>query len=124
MNKSKAGENNCLCEQCELRYQCFTQERIFSDSLQQGLFEAMIAEGMNKEAAVSAVKEEIKFRMEQKPWISDSGDSTTITYPNISTYDPNYTTWTTCDSSNISNINYTCGNGKEYNFNVHEKCFR
>lgn len=56
-----------MCNDCELRFKCFTQERIFSDPLYQGLYEAMIAQGMEGDAAILAVAEEIKEALRPQP---------------------------------------------------------
>lgn len=68
MRKSKAGSEKCICETCPRRFECFTQERVFSDALLQGLFEAIIAEGTSREEAIRQVKEEIKFRLHEDVW--------------------------------------------------------
>lgn len=66
-HKSKAGEEEgCRCNDCPLRFQCFTQERVFSDSLLQGLFEAIMAEGFDKEEALKQVKSEIAGKLNQR----------------------------------------------------------
>ena len=62
-HKSKALEEGCLCSKCIFRFQCFTQERVFSDPIYQGLFEALIAKGKSREEAIDEVAQEIKNRM-------------------------------------------------------------
>ena len=62
-HKKKALESDCLCSKCVFRFQCFTQERVFSDPIYQGLFEALMAQGKSKEEAIDEVANEIKLRM-------------------------------------------------------------
>ena len=62
-HKSKALEYSCLCDGCEFRFQCFTQERVFTNPIYQGLFEALMAQGRTKEEAIDEVTQEIKSRM-------------------------------------------------------------
>ena len=62
-HKSKALEDGCLCSDCKFKFQCFTQERIFSDPIFQGLFEALMAQGYSKEDALELVANEIKARI-------------------------------------------------------------
>ena len=62
-HKSNALEDDCLCSGCTYRFQCFTQERVFSDPVFQGLFEALIAQGKSRDEAVDTVAKEIKSRM-------------------------------------------------------------
>ena len=62
-HKKKALETDCLCSKCVFRFQCFTQERVFSDPIYQGLFEALMAQGKSKEEAIDEVANEIKLRM-------------------------------------------------------------
>jgi len=60
-HKNKALEDDCLCTQCKYRFQCFTQERVFSDPLYQGLFEALMAKGRSREEAIEEVANELKL---------------------------------------------------------------
>jgi|GEM_PF-6957698 len=62
-HKDKALADKCLCIGCSHRFECFTQERIFSDPIFQGLFEALMAQGMSKEDALEEVTEELKTRI-------------------------------------------------------------
>ena len=71
-HKDKALEDKCLCSKCEFRFQCFTQERVFSDPIFQGLFEALMAQGKSKEEALDEVTTEIKFRMDRPITVPDS----------------------------------------------------
>ena len=69
-HKKKAANDGCLCENCPHKFVCFTQERIFSDPLYQGLFEALMAKGRTKEEALEEVTHELKLvmtRREDKP---------------------------------------------------------
>ena len=68
--KSKTGKEGCACGSCSLRFQCFTQKRVFSDPIFQGLFEALIAQGMIEEEALEVVTQELKARM-TKPSTTD-----------------------------------------------------
>lgn len=79
-HKGKALEKDCLCNKCIFRFQCFTQERIFSDPILQGLFEALMAKGRSKEEALEEVTEEIKFRMGGKG-VDGIYDSSSGSYP-------------------------------------------
>lgn len=82
-HKGKALEDKCLCGECPHKFECFTQERIFSNPIFQGLFEALMAQGSTKEEALEQVAEEIKAR------IGGDGSLPVIIQPN--TY-PDYTT--------------------------------
>ena len=62
-HKSKALEDGCKCNECSLRFECFTQERIFSDPIFQGLFEVLMAQGKSREEALELVVNEIKARI-------------------------------------------------------------
>jgi len=62
-HKNKALEKDCLCSKCIFRFQCFTQERVFSDPIYQGLFEALMAKGRSREEAIDEVTQEIKNRI-------------------------------------------------------------
>ncbi len=62
-HKSQALESNCKCEECSLRFTCFTQERVFSDPIFQGLYEALLAQGKTKEEALEEVVRELKWKM-------------------------------------------------------------
>ena len=63
-HKNKALEDDCLCVNCKFRFQCFTQERVFSDPLYQGLYEALIALGRSREEALEEVTKELKFKIQ------------------------------------------------------------
>jgi hypothetical protein len=86
-HKSKASEKNCLCDNCNLRFVCFTQERIFSEALYQGLFEALMAQGRSKEEALQEVTSELKSRLPYsqivgKEWYGGSaGDTDGVSVP-------------------------------------------
>lgn len=62
-HKSHSLDKECLCSKCPLRFFCFTEERVFSDPIYQGLFEALMAQGKSKEEALDEVANEIKLRM-------------------------------------------------------------
>ena len=85
-HKNKALEEDCLCSKCIFRFQCFTQERVFSDPIYQGLFEALMAQGKSREEALDEVKNEIKFRMDRPIEIGGGSDGSdgigTIPFPN------------------------------------------
>ncbi len=121
-HKKKALEEDCLCSGCIFRFQCFTQERVFSDPIYQGLFEALMAQGKSKEEALDEVTNEIKLRMTKPLDISD-GIIPYIappftSYPPPSTIPPPGTSWEYNDGGNYA-INdkgvliYTMHNGKE-----------
>jgi len=146
MRKSKAGTGKCICGTCPRRFECFTQERVFSDALLQGLFEAILAEGVDREEAIKQVKDEIKFRLTREELERVKGDEwrpVPNIYPNTGTagspyyQPPTWRVWSkdssSCDSyaavssNNIKfdycnndtvNINYTMHNGKEYSFSA------
>ena len=112
-HKEKALEDDCLCSKCVFRFQCFTQERLFSDPILQGLFEALMAQGKSKEEALDEVTNEIKSRMNR---VSDG--SIAIDIPTIQPYVQPWVTggriagndWgTIIDSGNIS---FNDNNGK------------
>jgi len=110
-HKTKALDEECLCSKCPLRFQCFTQERIFSDPLYQGLYEALIGKGRTKEGALDEVVAELKFRMGRIPM----GDVVGV-LPNI-TISPLYS-----DSTNSINVSYTMRTGEEVSW--HGCCSR
>lgn len=66
-HKGRALEDECLCSKCPLRFECFTQERIFSNPIFQGLFEALTAKGYDREEALDLVSQEIKSRIGHYP---------------------------------------------------------
>jgi len=111
-HKSKALQEKCLCGDCPYKFECYTQERIFSDPIFQGLFEALIAQGMSKENALEEVNREIRLRIQRQampiasvPSIWDTAVST-----------PTWTT-TTSTAGNV-NITYTMCDGKEVSWNA------
>jgi hypothetical protein len=128
-HKSHIEDKKCMCSKCPLRFVCFTEERIFSDPIFQGLFEALMAKGLTKEEAVDLVANEIKLRIKMPTVTSESPS---IPYPI-----PNPTPWTiTTDiypSSNIPwtytyndrciNITYTMMNGDEVSWNANADKF-
>ena len=102
-HKDKALEDTCLCDKCSHKFECFTQERIFSDPILQGLFEALMAKGRTREEALEDVMGEIKLRIGSVP----AAGGTTI-------YDVPWTTITTIDGTTsapttIVNNNTTTG---------------
>jgi len=135
-HKSKALEEGCLCYKCVFRFQCFTQERIFSDPIFQGLFEALMAQGKSKEEALDEVIAEIKFKMNRPVEIgggSDGSDAVPyIPYPYPTTPDiqPYIQPWTVISdyygmSDNVTfdvndkgevYVSYTMHDGKEVNW--------
>lgn len=62
-HKSKSLSTPCLCSECPLRFQCFTNEQVFSDPLHQGLFEALMASGRTREEAIDEVTTELKYKI-------------------------------------------------------------
>lgn len=134
-HKDKALEKDCLCSKCMFRFQCFTQERVFSDPIFQGLFEALMAQGKSREEALDEVTNEIKFKMNLQPLIplpdgsgAPNTDNDPYTYP--STAVPYIQTWGTISyydsigSVVINDINgetlvsYTMHDGEEVNWKV------
>ncbi len=131
-HKNKALENECLCTKCVYRFQCFTQERIFSDPIYQGLFEALMAQGKTKEEALEEVTRELKWKI-SAPIIEPT---VTIPYvsPNTIPYQPispnSAPQWeivcggTYNDSVSIQDKNgncmvtYTMHDGKEVSWNA------
>uniref|UniRef100_A0A6M3JRI4 Uncharacterized protein n=1 Tax=viral metagenome TaxID=1070528 RepID=A0A6M3JRI4_9ZZZZ len=123
-HKKKALETDCLCSKCIFRFQCFTQERVFSDPIYQGLFEALMAQGKSKEEALDEVANEIKLRMNRfdlqpfEPVIQPY----TIPYPNSAPdVQPYVQPWTVISDSISFDANdkgevlvsYTMHDGKE-----------
>ncbi len=72
-HKTHANDEDCKCSGCTLRFHCFTEERVFSDSLVQGLFEALMAKGRTKEEAIDEVATELRGMIGgySKPYVSD-----------------------------------------------------
>ena len=118
-HKSKIAEKECQCNKCALRFSCFTGERIFSDPLYQGLYEALIAQGRTKEQALDEVSREMKINMKPIPVYPPVYQPAS---PNVSPYtwdtgaapyDPNR--WTiTCDNT----YTYTMSNGEKISWKV------
>lgn len=109
-HKSKALEDDCLCSKCSLRFSCFTEERIFSDPIFQGLFEALMAQGRSREEALDEVTAEIKFRINR---LSETGQS--YHSESLGTASPYAYCYVTSGSLNNHNgkINYTMRDGRE-----------
>lgn len=126
-HKSKALEDDCLCSKCEFRFQCFTQERVFSDPIFQGLFEALMAQGKSRKEALDEVTEEIKFRMTKPepftPHVPEVFPGTYVPPPTIQPYVGDwYTDGIHFNSDNVSFgvndlgallVTYTMHDGKE-----------
>ena len=117
-HKAKALEEGCLCTECVFRFQCFTRERIFSDPMYQGLFEAMMALGKSKEEAVDAVANEIKWnmRLDKTHPISGCENDGNGTYPWIY-YWHDYTDNISFDGNQIT---YTMSTGEAVSWNANE----
>ena len=122
-HKSRALEDDCLCSKCMFRFQCYTQERVFSDPIFQGLFEALMAQGKSKEEALLEVATEIKFRM-TKPSepISDQYDGT---YPPPATIIPYNSPWEVISAGDVDRSEYTnfsvTNDGKmQVNYTMHD----
>lgn len=128
-HKNKALEEQCLCNKCPHKFECFTQERIFSDPIFQGLFEALMAQGMSKEDALEEVTEELKSRLVNIPldkkdftWVDNTtftdwtyyntGVAVPISNDNTSVYKgPNYVC--SGEIENNGKITYHMANGKD-----------
>ena len=122
-HKSKALEEGCLCSKCKLRFQCFTQERVFSNPLYQGLFEALMAKGRSREEAIDEVVNELKYRISDIPSTSSDSIPSAVSYYSVTTP---YWTYVT-DRDNVSvqpqangtvQISYTLLNGEEVSWNA------
>jgi hypothetical protein len=142
-HKSEALEEKCKCNECEHKFECFTQERIFTDPIFQGLFEALIAKGLDRIAAIDAVANEIKARMTPQlvynvKW-NDTYGSDTYKQPQIPNNIQIPPIWGgtisssggvnsagTYDYNNLTidgnNVTYTMTNGEKVNFNVYKCC--
>jgi len=132
-HKNKTLEADCLCSKCIFRFQCFTQERVFSDPIYQGLFEALMAQGKSKEEALDEVANEIKLRMNRfdlQPF-EPTVQPYTVPYPNsapdVQPYIQPWTFisggWYNSDSISFDTndkgevlVNYTMCDGKEVNW--------
>ncbi len=121
--KSNALENECLCSKCPLRFSCFTQERIFSNPLYQGLFEALIAKGKTREEALEETTNEIKLAM-SRPDVYDNTiyihpEGNTTVSPNIVWYDTATTISSdACDNWASSTFVYTAKDGEKVSWSV------
>ncbi len=62
-HKERALSSDCICNTCPVRFQCFTQERVFSDPIYQALFEVLMAQGKSREEALEEVSNDLKFRI-------------------------------------------------------------
>ena len=120
-HKGKALEDGCLCEKCSYRFECFTQERIFSNPIFQGLFEALMAQGFTKEEALEMVASEIKARIGSQDSLPVTIEPAPWTPYEPSTGTPYYPPYTiTCgDTGNdvigdgTVSITYSMNNGKD-----------
>lgn len=117
-HKSHSLDKECLCSKCPLRFFCFTEERVFSDPIYQGLFEALMAQGKSREEALGEVTEEIKFRI-AKPsnsiFLDPPGmmpNSTAVPWAVGDAYDSGYVSFGVNDSGKTL-INYTMHDGEE-----------
>jgi len=134
-HKNKALENDCLCTKCVFRFQCFTQERIFSDPIYQGLFEALMAQGKTREEALEEVTRELKWKIVSPPNIQSEPITipfptpNTIPYPYQPSVAPNSNpliiySGTYNDSVSVQDKNgdcivtYTMHDGKEVSWNA------
>lgn len=109
-HKDKALEDQCLCDKCPHKFECFTQERIFSDPVFQGLFEALMAQGSTKEDALKRVIGELEARIRLlgqgtviSPWIGGGTASVPNTNP--------YWTWDTTNTTNTTDVPWTYTSG-------------
>ncbi len=126
-HKDKALEDKCKCKECEYRFQCFTQERVFSDPLYQGLFEALMAKGRSREEAVDEVANEIKNKIAGGFNITLDDIQPTISQPNITIQPYIYPQWETYYGDNVSvqsldngsiQVSYTMMDGEEVSWNA------
>jgi len=121
-HKDKALEEQCLCNNCPHKFECFTQERIFSDPIFQGLFEALMAQGMSKEDALEEVSEELKARMGKKEvqdWTTfKDWTYTATTSAPIKHYDNNYKYVCPQTTGDNVTITYHMVNGKDVTWNA------
>ena len=127
-HKKKALEEKCMCDSCPNRFECFTQERVFSDPIFQGLFEALIAQGHSKEEALDMVSDEIKSRI--SPPIPDSTPWAPVNPPwGTQPWTIKYECWDSHDSSDVRigsdgsstggyMITYTMNNGEIVSWNA------
>ncbi len=125
-HKNKALENDCLCAKCIFRFQCFTQERVFSDPLYQGLFEALMAKGRTREEAIDEVTNEIKNKIAGGFHITLDDIQPTV-QPTITIQPYTYPQWQTycCDNVSVQEqdngslqISYTLLDGEEVSWNA------
>lgn len=122
-HKDKALEKACLCKECPNRFICFTQERVFSDPIYQGLFEALMAKGRTRDQALDEVTEEIKSRM-PRSIDADEPYNPNIPYqpytaPGTAQPGPWYWhTYTDGDGSSGGTVTYTKYDGEEISWNV------
>lgn len=56
----RCHDGECVCDGCERRFICWTTKRVFSDPVQQALYEAHIAEGLPHDEALHEVREVIE----------------------------------------------------------------
>ncbi len=128
-HKEQALSNDCVCGTCPIRFQCFTQERVFSDPIYQALFEVLMAQGKSRDESLEEVATELRNRT-SFPQMGTTG-TTTWSYPNTTapvlvqhTSNINEYGWKDVagasaidGSSNVSindfKITYTMHNGKE-----------
>jgi len=132
-HKSHIEDKECLCSKCPLRFVCFTEERIFSDPILQGLFEALMAKGYSKEKSLDLVTNEIKARISypnneplpntpimSTPWVIYTTPDSVTKYPytiTSNTWDGTSNNVTNTNSSNWT-VTYAMANGKEMSWNV------
>jgi hypothetical protein len=116
------------------RFQCFTQERIFSDPIYQGLFEALMAQGKTKEEALEEVTRELKWKIVSPPNIQSEPITipfpapNTIPYPYQPAVAPNsnpliiysgtYDSVSVNDKNGDCIVTYTMHDGKEVSWNA------
>lgn len=117
MDKHKCNslDGNCLCKECEHRFECFTQERVFSDAAAQSLFEGYLALGFGREEAINSTMSDIRSRISAtdrgsgwwtspntwvgRPWQSDTW---TGTYVDSDTYSTNSSTTSWVSNSSLT----------------------
>ena len=117
-HKSHSLDKECLCSKCPLRFFCFTQERVFSDPLYQGLFEALMAKGRSREEAIDEVTNEIKNKIAGGFHVTL--DDIQPAQPSITIQPYTYPQWQTYDNVSVQEqdngsyqVSYTMMDGEE-----------
>lgn len=117
-HKSCAGEGKCLCDKCEHRFECFTNEHLFTDPILQGLYEALVADGDTKEEALVEIIETLKSKLDPLPH-TISSDKTWNVYCDTTAGSTIVTPVST--AGNTYQYTYTTSTGKDLVFNAAKK---